>query len=299
MKTRTIKAFPFFLKFIFGFFFLFNLTEKTVAQNNDFEAGFMNVGIGSILGGVGALINKRPEEKFGKILFKGMGQGALGGYLVFESKRLVREFAKSGNYTYIWPSKIVNSVGTSIIENAAAKRDLWARWHLNIGFNRLEINTKENFKLSYRIMPMDLLATAYQAVDAKPDWKMSVRVGTFVFRTSEIGQEIGYYGRAFGNSIQLLDNIYGDLALPHEIIHTYQYESFSGFNNYFDTTEARFSKNHQILKIYRSIFYTDYNLLLGGLISIIDNPKRLNEGIIESEARYFGNSDLINKIRYN
>lgn len=278
-------------------FLFLNIPFKSIAQNNDFEAGLFNVGIGSVLGGVGAIINKEPEQKFGKTLLKGLGQGALGGYLVFESKRLVREFSRSGDYNYVWPSKIVNSAGTSIIENAATNRDFWARWHLNIGFNRIEVNTKDNFRLSYRIMPLDLLATTHQAIDAQPDWGMSLRTGTFVFRKSVIDGDIGYYGIASGNSIVLLDGILGNLALPHEIIHTYQYEQLSGFNSFFSKTEKNLENKHNLVKLYRKVFYSDYNLALFGVFGIIANPDRVGDGFIEKEARYFGNTKTTNNIR--
>ncbi|MCP9199456.1 hypothetical protein MKO06_06035 [Gramella sp. GC03-9] len=267
-------------------------SSEIFGQANDLEAGLYNVGVGSILGGVGAVINKEPDEKFGKTFLKGLGQGALGGYLVFESKRLVRSFARTGNFNYVWPSKIVNSAGASIIENAAANRDFWARWHLNIAFNRIEINTKESFKVSLRIMPFDLAATAYQAIDATPDWNMSFRTGTFVFRKRVIWDDPGYRGSAFGNSIQLLHGISGNMALPHEIIHTYQYEQLSGFNSFlFDFEEKYKNKIAQKIPIvgtYHKIFYSDYNLLLMNITSLISNPNRDSSGFIESEARYFG-----------
>jgi len=252
-----------------------------------------------VLGGVGAIINKEPDQKFGKTLLKGLGQGALGGYLVFESKRLVREFAKSGNYDYVWPSKIVNSAGTSIIENAAANRDFWARWHLNIGFNRIEVNTKENFKLSYRIMPFDLAATGYYAIWSKPDWDLSLKTGTFVFRSNRIGKEIDYYGQTLGNAIVLLGDVQGKLSLPHELVHSYQYEQLSGFNNFWTKTQRKYFEKYSIPKAYQKIFYTDYHSVLGSLIYLMSNPQLNHNGFIEAEARYFGSSETIKDIRYN
>lgn len=64
------------------------------SQNNYTEAALFNIGIGSVFSGIGAVINKDPQERFGKVLFKGMAQGALGGYLVFESKVIAGRIAK-------------------------------------------------------------------------------------------------------------------------------------------------------------------------------------------------------------
>lgn len=263
------------------------------AQNNDFEAGLFNVGIGSVLGGVGAIINKEPGEKFGKTLLKGLGQGALGGYLVFESKRLVREFAETGDYNYVWPSKIVNSAGTSIIENAAANRDFWSRWHLNIGFNRIEVNTKEKFRLSYRIMPFALIDFSVTAFQAKLDWDKSLKLGTFVFRFDRIGKKIDYYGQARSNSIIILSDVRGTVALPHELLHVYQNNQFSGFNSVIKKPVNRLSNNwkmDKINRIYSKIFYTDYNYILFGGLYFLVNPDMKNQGennFFEKEAEYY------------
>lgn len=251
-----------------------------------------------MLGGVGAIINKEPREKFGKTLLKGLGQGALGGYLVFESKRLIREFAETGDYNYIWPSKILNSTGTSIIENAAANRDFWSRWHLNIGFNRIEVNTKENFRISYRIMPFDLLGTAYYATQSRPDWDLSIKSGTFVFRSDRVGGEIDYWGQALGNAIVLLEDIKGKLSLPHELVHSYQYEQLSAINSIFLKSEKIYAEKHPAFKTYQKIFYTDYNAPTGAILYFISNPQGKNNGFIEKEARYFGGSEIIDNIRY-
>ena len=137
-------------KILFSFLLIFFmiLWHDTRAQKNDLQYGLVNVAIGSVVGGVGAIINKKPEEKFGKTVLKGIVQGGFGGYLVFESKRLLHEFSKTKNYNYIWPSKIVSAAGSSIIENAAANKDFCARWHINFGFNRFEVDTKDNFRIS-------------------------------------------------------------------------------------------------------------------------------------------------------
>lgn len=275
--------------FLISFYFIFFQNSKS--QNNDFEAGLFNVGIGSIVGGLGAVINKQPQEKFGKTLLKGMGQGALGGYLVFESKRLVREFATSGNYGYVWPSKLVNSAGTSIIENAAANRDFWERWHLNIGFNRIELNTKENLKISYRLMPFALYGSIYNSTVGKFDFVKSIKLGTPVFTSDNIlNIGVDVRGVTNSNSIILKNNINNPYEVEgHELIHVYQYETFSGFNSFFLKTQKKLKGKYNIVNNYSKIFYTDINAtLLYGLYGLetlrVENDR---DNFIEKEAYYF------------
>jgi hypothetical protein len=282
----------------FIIFFLLLLPYTVKAQNNDFEAGLFNVGIGSIIGGLGAVINKEPQEKFGKVFIKGLGQGALGGYLVFESKRLVREFAKSGNYGYVWPSKIFNSAGTSIIENAAANRNFWTRWHLNIGFNRFEVSTENNVKFKYRIMPFALAGTISSLTRGKLNTELSLKTGTPIISTNFIPNNGENNFITYGtvplstNSILILNNDNGLEALPHEIIHTYQYESFSGINSFLDRPLEYIGTRNKIIRLYQKIFYTDFNHILNqGLYYLVnpDGTNQLENNFFEREAIFYGN----------
>lgn len=231
---------------------------------------------------------------------KGLGQGALGGYLVFESKRLIREFAETGDYNYVWPSKIVNSAGTSIIENAAANRDFWARWHLNIGFNRIEVDTKDNFRLSYRIMPFSFLATGYAATQGKLDINTSIKIGAFTFRKKIENNEP--YGSALANAIIINRGITGNLALPHEIIHNYQYESFSGINSYFPKLESKYTNELKVssfYKFYQKIFHTDYNYFVNKALYSIAGFQGYSNNIFELEAEYYTDNPVRQSILRN
>jgi len=74
---------------------LFFCSVTHYAQSNDREMALYNVGFASVFSGVGALINKKPDEKWHKVLLKGIAQGAAGGYLIFESKRLIGKIESS------------------------------------------------------------------------------------------------------------------------------------------------------------------------------------------------------------
>ena len=292
MRPQSISFF-----LVIRLFFLHS--EPSKAQDNDLQAGLFNVGIGSVLGGVGAVINKKPEESFRKILLKGLWQGALGGYAVFESQRLVREFAESGDFSYVWPAKLVNSAGTSIIENAAANRDFWEKWHLNIGFNRVEINTSENFHLSYRIMPFALAGTISAFTDGKLNPETSLKMGTFVFETEEIDHEKIVYGQARYNAILILEGQKGRIALPHELIHNIQYERLSGINAFFDKPMDDLSEDYKLIRLYNRIFYTDFNALLHSGLYLLANPDRENQAtdnFFEQEADFY--TDTLPRQRY-
>jgi hypothetical protein len=261
-------------------------------------AGLANIGLGAIVGGLGAIINKKPEEKTGKVFLKGLYQGAFGGYLVFESKRLIGKFAETENYAYVWPSKLVNSAGTSIIENAALNTNFWEVWHLNIGFNRFQFYTKDKFKVDYRIMPFSLGATVYGFTQGNLNITSSLKTGNFVFELDEIrNNRDGFIidGIAIANVILYKFDETSILSkeqiLAHEIIHVYQYEGFSGFNTYLDKPTKKLNSKFKSLNNYHKIFYTDFNFLIDGSLAII-NPN-FETNFLEREARYFVNNRVM------
>lgn len=279
---------------LFGMIFFF-FSSEAKAQNNDFEAGFYNIVTGSIIGGIGAVINKKPEERFLKVAIKGLGQGALGGYFMFESKRLIRIFSKTGDYGYVWPSKIVSSAGSSVIENAAANRDFWDEWHLIVGFNRIEISTEKKFQVRYRIMPLALAGTIMSSQMGKFDFERTLKTGSLIFSTGQFdkkGNQTGFtYGRTniFSSSIVILNNWEGEYALSHELIHAYQNEMLMGFNNYLDKPLTYLDNKNKISQAYNKIFYTDVSGFVGLFLYNIENnnQKDYQRNLFEKEAFYF------------
>jgi len=53
---------------------LFFTTQNQAQFKNDFHASLYNIGFGGIVGGIGAVINKKPHDKLGKVFLKGFGK---------------------------------------------------------------------------------------------------------------------------------------------------------------------------------------------------------------------------------
>ena len=266
------------------------LNNKIQAQfKNDFHASLYNVGFGGVIGGIGAVINKKPNDKLGKVFLKGFGQGALGGLMLFESKHLLGKFSKTGNYAYVWPSKIVNAAGISIIENASANRQFWEQWHINFGFNRFEFYTQDKFRTTYRVMPFALVNTIYDFTQGKLNLSESIKIGSFVFTSNRIIiNRIEAKGFTLANSIVITTEkrtFSKQEILAHELIHVYQYESFSGLNPYLNKSLSRLNDNKKWARAYHKIFYSDFNhLTFQGLYSLYKN---YYYNFYENEAYYY------------
>ena len=199
---------------------------SSYAQANDTEAALYNVGFGAVFSTVGAIINKPKTEPLGKVIKKSLWQGALGGYITFESKRLLREAQKQEQWEYFWAAKLVNAAGTSIKENAALNNDFYDRWHLNIGFSRIEFNTKDKFRVKYRLMPVAFLFNIDAMFKYKFELQQSLRIGEFVYSANKLPTRDGISeinGAATAGYIVFNKLLLNDFRInTHEVIHIYQ-----------------------------------------------------------------------------
>ena len=159
-------------------FFIFSVTIA-FSQNSKQDFGLYNIGLGSVVGGIGAIINKKSNEKFGNVLIKGIWQGALGGAVVYQSKILIGKISENQNLNYAWIGSISNSIGNSIIENAALNKKFYEQINLNIGFNRIEIFTVDKFHIKYKLMPISLILLSYVATKSKFELETSLKTGQF------------------------------------------------------------------------------------------------------------------------
>lgn len=250
--------------FMLILFFLFFITpQKATTQSSELEVGLINIGVGSVIGGIGAIINKEKNENFGQVLLKGFGQGALGGYLIFEAKRLTRALPEKDTYAFIYPAKILNAAGSSIIENAAHNDYFWTRGHMNIGFGRFEFYTKnEEVKFRYRISPFML--TVFIAKLADEDrifsWDKTLQLGTPVFLARELGGVVDgrrNQGTASGSIIELTVTA-SKKTEAHELVHVFQYDQLSPINAFLEPGYEFLRKESGLFRFYDSYFYTDF-----------------------------------------
>ena len=248
---------------------------KVFSQDKNYlESGLLNISLGGLVGGLGAVINKKPNQKIGKQFVKGFEQGALGGYLLFESKRMIGQFAKTGNYAYVWPAKLVNSMGASVIENAAANANFLEQWHLNIGFARLELRTKDSLNFKCKILPIALGGLIYCFANGEFAVNESLKTGSFIFRANTFLDKRKIIGITAVNSIIYKKNnnlVNDEFVIGHELIHAFQYEQSFGLNAYLDKPLNQLGKKYQWYKKYHSIFYTEYSYLLDTAIYGLGN----------------------------
>lgn len=282
-----------FLKLIFSLILTTPLNKfySQAPRTSDAKEFFYNVSIGAIIGGVGALINKKPEQKFEKVLFKGLYQGALGGYITFESKRLIRTAVDNNDYKLLWMAKIVNAGGISIKENASMNRNFWEKWHINFGFNRIEFDTKDKFSVQYKILPVNLIYTIGVASQTKFELGKTLKTGEFIFSSNtDRFIETNSSGVTFPGTIVLYEPYKNDFNLvAHEIIHIYQTNDFSQFDAFLAKPINYLNSKSKTLNNINKYIYYDARHLPQLLFYMQENKNTFYyyDNRFEREAGYF------------
>ena len=275
-------------------FLLVTVCFSTKAQANDTEAALYNVGFGAVFGTVGAIINKSPDESLGKVIKKSLWQGALGGYITFESKRILREARRQEQWEYFWMAKLINAAGTSIKENTALNNNFYEKWHLNIGFSRLEFNTKDKFSVKYKLMPVAFTYTIGIALQTKFELEKTLKTGEFIFSSNtDKFIETNSRGIAFPGNIVVYSPYVNDFKLiTHEVIHLYQSNDFSVFNTYLNKPIKTWSSNNKVINWVDKHLYLEFHyLILNPITYFVSEPTDSNlyyNSFIEHEAGYFG-----------
>tara|TARA_R110000744_G_scaffold256465_1_gene371939 strand:+ start:10484 stop:11341 length:858 start_codon:yes stop_codon:yes gene_type:complete len=275
------------LSFLFSF-------QNSLGQDSKWEMAIYNIGLGGIVSGIGAVINKDPNDKLTKSFLKGFSKGAIGGYIVYESKNLIGKIERERKLEYGWAAKIVNSTGTSIIEGASLNNDFLSSWHLNIGFNRFELLTKDKWRVKYRIMPISFILTAYAAIGNKFEISNSLRSGELLFSNSKVSlNSIESRGINYGNVIVYNSSEAEYLAtISHEIIHTFQYYDFNFVNTYFKSSFEKWQENSRFFRKSSKFLYYDFNGPFLGLLYQLENIERDNfyDNFFENEAAFWSNT---------
>lgn len=230
------------LFFVLFFYNSYSQNNEDFANTNskDFTSQVLiyNIGINSIMGGIGSMINKPKDVKLWNAFLRGAGYGALGGLVKYQGKNLSNLIITRKTPEYAWLSKGVFFAGNSIVENAASYRKPFEQWHFNISFLRFEFHTKNDFKFYTKIQPIELGLTIYSIIDyaEKFDSKLSLQTGNLVFKLKE-KYTIDYGGLSIGNNIflyQLEKNIYYNQVFAHEHIHLLQHNEFTSISNIFE-----------------------------------------------------------------
>lgn len=283
------KNLCFFLVFVFSF-------QTVKSQVNETQFFAYNALIGGVTGGIGALINKKKDQKWHKVLMKGFVVGIGGGAIVYSGKKLNSLVSQKQELGYCWLSRAVFSAGNSIVENAAANRDFWSRWHYDIGFMRMEVETNGPMSFTPRFMPSAFGGIVFMGVNGEFDGATTLKSGTLTFRAdqvnyaSNLSASTASNGFLFINTLNKGHKFYDTYA--HEMVHAFQFQEFSGINYFFNPFTNKWKDKSTRFKNTSRWFYGDVNfeaMLINYFIihkGYDDSPDAYCDNFLENEAEF-------------
>jgi hypothetical protein len=186
---------------------------------------------GAAMGGIGAILNREPGESWPRTFVRGAATGAAGGWLQYQAKRQVTKVTTRDRLEYAWLARTLHAAGSSVIENAAANRGALESFRFNVGFVRLDLDTRTG-SVQPRLLPASLVATLYLAKWGHFDSRTSLRTGVLTFRAFEGGGRVRGHAVTRVNAVMysgdVADGAYFNEVMAHELTHTLQYDDFAG-----------------------------------------------------------------------
>jgi len=270
---------------------IFSIIIKLNAQ--DFkkqrrEFAIANIGINGIVSGLGALTNKKKDEKNFKVFLKGFGQGCLGGTFQVLGKELTYQITSKEKLSYAWAARITNSIGNSITQNAASNINFWERWHFNLGLLRFDYQIKEN-KLKARLFPSSIYGTIVTASQGNLNLKRTLQTGVMIYERDGLVWAFGGLSIGVGavSSIAVDKNITGKEyygLMAHEVLHILQYDNMVWVNPFLNRMDKKLKERSKLYQKTSKFIYFDFNglTILGLYMTQINRPWECR--FIEREA---------------
>lgn len=213
------------------------LFQNVKGQKEDFKFAAYNTISAGFISGIGACLNKKNNTSYFNTFKKGFLKGCVGGTIISASKQSLQ-------YDKYWISRIGNSIGSSIVDNAIHNRKIFSE--INIQFYLGYIQLK-NRKFDYSIDVITTVSALSMSFVNEFDLNSTLKTGSFIF----INNKNKDLGKSFGNCLfyankniiyesytpsndYMIHNYYTKSLkceiIKHEIMHTFQYSNFNFYS---------------------------------------------------------------------
>lgn len=277
------------------------LTTNCLAQSIEFrrqraQLAVFNIGFNGLIGGFGSLINHKDEKASFRVFVKGFYKGAIGGGISHIGLSLSHQIDKQQNIALAWPVRLVNSLGASIVQNAAEDKRMFERLHFNLFVTRLEyFPYKKKFKA--RIFTSSIYGIAVVGKRARFDLGKTLKSGIIYFESDgRFSSSIGS-GKATGqvSSIGMRSDLKGAEfydTFAEEVAHIMQYDRKVGGNALVYKLDEGWKKSSTLYQSFSQYIYFDLNGPIFWLAYTLENSTPCN--FFEQEAVNYSNRRLDN-----
>ncbi|WKN41162.1 hypothetical protein [Tunicatimonas pelagia] len=288
------KALLVFVIFIF-------IATSSIAQSSEFKTqraqlAVFNIGLNGLIGGVGSLINNNDGQANFRTFARGFYKGAIGGGISHIGLSMAHQIDKQQSMALAWPVRMVNSLGSSIIQNAAEDKRMFERLHFNLYLTRLEFfpyQSQKKFKA--RLFTSSVYGLLVVGKGARFDLGKTLLSGIMYFESDgRFSSSIGS-GRATGqvSSIGIRSDLEGAEfydTFAEEVAHIMQYDRKVGGNALMKNIDTKWRESSTFYKSLSKYIYLDLNGPVFWLAYTIENSTSCN--FFEQEAVNYANKRL-------
>ncbi len=285
------------------FCFLVVGTFRLNAQSDNFRSertkmAIFNVGVNGLFGGIGSLINKKEGDKNFRTFINGFYKGAIGGTVSHVGLSMSHLIQSQENIVYAWPARLVNAMGSSIIQNAAENNKMFERLHFNLYAARLEyFPYRKEFKA--RFFTSSLYGILSVGIGNKFDLGKSLQSGILYFESDGGFQNVsGFSSRATGqvSSIGMNSELFGEefyKIYAEEVAHIQQYDRKVAGNAFVAKLDQKWKGNSKSYNSLSKYIYLDLNGPAFYLAYRIANGNGYFDNFFEKEAVNYANKRIL------
>jgi hypothetical protein len=275
-------------------------STKSFAQKQERQVLIYNVALGGITSGIGAAINKKKDDKLLATFFRGFKYGCVGGLFLYGGKKISYQINRQNNLAWGWPSKLVHSYGSSIIESASLnEKNVFSKLSFPVGFARFNLLFNKKIKCNVQIQPGALASFVVNSAYWQFKPKESLLIGTPIFMSNS-----NYIVNGSGGGKALINTFtYSDLytsksyeIFAHEHIHLLKEREYLVMNNWFKnpTNKVLNKMNDNTKKIVKHLYLdVPYNYLFYSIL--YKDPPCYFKNYFEFEAKRFATNDFVKR----
>lgn len=239
------------------------------AQSDNFQSErakmtIFNIGVNGLFGGIGSFINKKDGDKNFKTFINGFYKGAIGGTVSHVGLSMSHLIQSQENIAYAWPARLVNAMGSSIIQNAAENNKMFERLHFNLYLVRLEYFLYQN-KFSSKFFTSSLYGIVSVGNGSRFNLGKSLQSGVLYFE-SDRGFQIapGFSASGVGqvSSIGIKTDLFGKeffKIYAEEIAHIQQYDRKVAGNAFVVKLDQKWKESSKSYNTLSKYIYLDLN----------------------------------------
>lgn len=239
------------------------------AQSNKFQSertkmAAFNIGINGLIGGIGSLINNKEEKINFKTFINGFYKGAIGGGISHIGLSMSHLIELEQNISYAWPARLVNAMGSSIVQNAAENNKMFERLHFNLYVARLEYFPYRK-KFNARLFTSSLYGIVSVGIGNRFDLGKSLQSGILYFEIDgRFQSSFGFSGTGTGivSSIGMSSDLFGEefyKIYAEEVAHIQQYDRKVAGNAFVAKLDQKWKENSKSYNTLSKYIYLDLN----------------------------------------